>query len=121
VPLLDLPHPDAPPGEPAANSPAVPSGPKIIEVPQTAPAPRSTRARHAPKPARKTIFVLANGERLESDDYTMEAGTLHVTVGGEQRKIPLSALDAKATVELNRQRGIDLKIPKSRNEVSVSF
>jgi hypothetical protein len=71
--------------------------------------------------AQKTIFVLANGERLESDEYTMEAGTLHVKVGSEQRVIALSALDVKATVALNRQRGIDLKIPQSRNEVSVSF
>ncbi len=123
VPLLDLPHPDAPPGGPAANSAAVPSGPKIIEVPQTAPAPRSTRTRHAPppKPAQKTIFVLASGERLESDDYTMEAGTLHVKVGEEQREIPLSALDVNQTLALNRQRGIDLKIPQNRHEVSVSF
>ena len=65
--------------------------------------------------------MLATGERLESDDYTMEAGTLHVTVGGEQRKIALSALDVKATLALNRQRGIDLKIPQNRNEVYVSF
>jgi peroxiredoxin len=111
-------------GDPGPDSAAVPSGPKIIEIPQSAPAPRSTRARHAPpppKPAQKTIFVMANGERLESDEYTMEAGTLQVTVGGERRVIALSALDVKATVALNHQRGIDLKIPQSRNEVSVSF
>jgi thiol-disulfide isomerase/thioredoxin len=133
-PAVSLPDPlraDAPPGgDQSSAAAAVPSGPKIIEVPQ-APreVPRASRSRHAPapkpasktKPAQKTIFVLANGERLESDEYTMEAGTLQVTVGGERRVIALSALDMKATVALNRQRGIELKIPQSRNEVSVSF
>ena len=106
----------------APDSAAAPSGPKIIDMPQTSPTPRSTPARHAapPKPAPKTIFVLASGERLESDDYTMEAGTLHVTVAGEQRAIALSTLDVKQTSALNHERGIDLKIPQSRNEVSVS-
>ena len=34
-------------------------------------APRVARHAPPPKPAQKTIFVLASGERLESDDYTM--------------------------------------------------
>lgn len=119
------PVPDAPlpGGDQGPNSAAVPSGPKIIDVPQAAPALHSTRARHVapPKPAQKTVFVLSSGERLESDEYTIEAGTLHVTVGGEQRAIALSALDVKATLALNRKRGIDLKIPQNRNEVDLSF
>jgi hypothetical protein len=121
----DAPRPDGaspdPPraGDQGPGSAAVPSGPKIIDIPQTTPVPRSTHVR--PKPAQKTIFVLANGERLESDQYTIEAGTLHVTVGGEQRAIALNALDLQATKALNRQRGIDLKIPQSRGEVYVSF
>ena len=68
VPLLDTPGPDAQPGgESGSSAAAVPSGPKIIELPPAAPAPRSTRARHAPppKPARMTIFVLASGERAD--------------------------------------------------------
>lgn len=124
MPLADTSRVDAARGgDPGPDAAAIPSGPKIIEVPQATSASHSTRARHAapPKPARKTIFVLASGERLESDDYTMGAGTLHVTVGGEQRAIALSALDVKATLALNRQRGIDLKIPQNRNEVYVSF
>ena len=40
-----------------------------------------------------------------------------MTVGEEQREIALSALDVNATLALNRQRGIDLKIPQNRNEV----
>jgi hypothetical protein len=89
----------------------------VIEVPQA----RTSRRSLPPKPSPKTIFVLANGERLESDRYTMEGGILHVAVNGEQRAIALSALDVEATTELNRKRGIDLKIPQSRNEVYVAF
>jgi thiol-disulfide isomerase/thioredoxin len=114
-------RPDTRPEMPGDNaipdsSPVV-SSPKMIELP---PAPSARRSRPQ-KPSPKTIFVLANGERLESGEYTMEAGILHVTLGGERRAIALSALDQKATTALNRQRGIDLKIPQSRNEVYVGF
>ncbi len=72
-------------------------------------------------PAPKTIFVFANGERLEADHYTLDATLLHVTVGGLQRTIALSALDIKTTIAVNRERGIDLKFPKTRSEVYVTF
>lgn len=73
------------------------------------------------KPAPKTIFVFANGERLEADHYTLDTTVLRVMVGGEQRTIAISALDMKTTIAVNRQRGIDLKIPKSKSEVYVTF
>jgi hypothetical protein len=65
--------------------------------------------------------VLAKGERVESHEYTMAAGVLHVMVAGQTREIALSELDQKTTVELNRQRGIDLKFPQSRSEVFIGF
>jgi thiol-disulfide isomerase/thioredoxin len=73
------------------------------------------------KPAPKTIFVFANGERLEADHYTLGPTLLHVTVDGLQRTIALSALDIKTTIAVNRERGIDLKFPKTRSEVYVTF
>jgi thiol-disulfide isomerase/thioredoxin len=73
------------------------------------------------KPVPKTIFVLANGDRLEADHYALYPTSLHVIVGGQQRTIALSALDMKATVAVNRERGINLNIPKSRGEVFVTF
>ncbi len=73
------------------------------------------------KPVPKTIFVLANGDRLEADHYALYPTSLHVVVGGQQRTIALSALDMKATVAVNRERGINLNIPKSRGEVFVTF
>ena len=99
-------------GNPTSDFPA--SAGKLIEVP---------RARSAPptKPGRKTIFVLANGDRLEADRYTLDATSLHAVADGQQRTIALSELDMKATVAVNRERGVDLKIPKSRNEVVVAF
>jgi hypothetical protein len=73
------------------------------------------------KPIPKTVFVLANGERLEADHYTLDAGSLQVVVGGEQRTIALSALDMKATTAANRERGINFKVPQSRSEVFLAF
>jgi thiol-disulfide isomerase/thioredoxin len=90
------------------------SGAKVIEI------PRGQSSRPA-KPNPKTIFVFTNGERLETDQYTMEAGTLHVVVGGVARTIALSALDMKSTLAVNRARGIELRVPQSRSEVFVAF
>jgi thiol-disulfide isomerase/thioredoxin len=72
-------------------------------------------------PNPKTIFILANGERLESEHYTIEAGVLHVTIDGQQRTMPLSALNMNATKSANHERGIDLKLPASRSELLLAF
>lgn len=89
-------------------------GPQIINVPPT-------QSIIAAKPIPKTIFVFANGERLEEDHYVLDATFLHVTAEGRERTIPLSALDIKKTIGLNRQRGIVLKIPANGSEVFVAF
>jgi thiol-disulfide isomerase/thioredoxin len=73
------------------------------------------------KPLPKTVFVLASGERLESDHYELDAKFLHLAVGEQQRTIALNALDLPATNAANRARGVDLKIPNNRNEVFVGF
>jgi hypothetical protein len=69
----------------------------------------------------KTVFVLANGERLESDRYTMETGYLHVVLPGGQRTIALAALDMQKTAAANHERGIELKIPTNGSVVCVAF
>ena len=86
----------------------------LIEVPGGASTPPS-------RPAPKTIFVFANGERLEADHYTLDRNLLHVVVRGQQRTIAINTLDIKTTLAVNRERGIDLKIPQSRSEVFVTF
>jgi hypothetical protein len=64
-----------------------------------------------------TVFVLANGERLETRQYMLTADSVRVTIGGQQRVIAMSALDVKATIAANHERGIELKIPTSRHEI----
>jgi hypothetical protein len=67
------------------------------------------------------VFVLSNGERLETHHYTIIAGSLHIAAQGSDRTIPLSALDLKATVSANHERGIDLKLPTHPGEISFGF
>jgi thiol-disulfide isomerase/thioredoxin len=108
-------HPEAPRG--GNRSSAVSQGTggaKVIELSRA-------QGTGPVKPGPKTVFVLASGERLEADHYTADAGFLHIAVGAEQRSIALNALDMKATTEANRQRGVELKIPKSRSEVFLAF
>jgi thiol-disulfide isomerase/thioredoxin len=64
-----------------------------------------------------TVFVLKSGERLEVHHYTIMAGSLRLTEPGNQRSIPLAALDIKASIAANHERGIDLKIPTNQNEI----
>lgn len=73
------------------------------------------------KPIPKTIFVLTNGERLESDHYVIGGGFVDANVAGEQRHIALASLDAKKTIALNHEHGVDLKLPTSKNEVFLGF
>jgi len=98
-------------GTPPTNASA---GPQLINVPPT-------QNFIAAKPIPKTIFVLANGEQLEADHYVLNATFLHVTADGQDRSIPLSALDIRKTIALNHQRGIDLKIPTNGSEVFLAF
>src|SRR5271157_5794866 len=93
----------------------VPEPPKLIEVPQT------TKAGATSKPDPPTLFVFANGERLEARRYMLTADSLRVEIGRQQRTISLDKLDLDATIAANRERGIDLKIPTDRNHIFLSF
>jgi hypothetical protein len=91
-----------------------PSPAQLIEIPNT-----SKTAHRQPLPA--TIFVLMTGERLETQRYLLTASSLSATVQHTQRTIPREMLDLEATLAANRERGLDLRIPENRNEVSVRF
>ena len=80
-----------------------------------------TEATLPPRPNPKTIFVFADGERLEAANYTLDVGFLHLEESGKQRAIALNTLDIKATLAVNRERGIELKIPQSRSEITIAF
>jgi thiol-disulfide isomerase/thioredoxin len=85
---------------------------KMIVIPGVQNLPRAKTA--APQAA--TIFVLSDGERVETHDYILTADSVRLTADGLQRSIPMSAVDMKKTIAANHERGIDLKMP-SRHEV----
>jgi len=96
----------------AAETP-IPKG-QLIEIPGGANA--ATRKELPP-----TIFILANGERLEARRFVLTADFLSISMGRQHRNVPVDMLDINATISANRDIGIDLRIPDDRNEISVSF
>lgn len=88
--------------------------PKVIELPATADSAAS-------KPLPPAMFILTSGERLEAQTYLLTHDKLNVTVDRQQRTIPISMLDINATIAANRERGINLRIPADRSEISLSF
>jgi hypothetical protein len=93
--------------------PAAPK-PLVIEVPGAA---NSTPAKMSPQ----TLFILATGERLETRRFVLTASVLSVSIDRQQRTIPLELLDLDATILANHERGVDLRIPADRTEISLSF
>lgn len=73
------------------------------------------------KPTPPAVFILSNGDRLESSRYVLTADSLLVQQGQTQRTIPLSAVNVDATITANRERGINLTIPKNTSEITLSF
>lgn len=107
----------AAPGASQKSSPApapAAAKPKVIVV------SRAEKARPV-RPNPKTTFVLANGERFDSDQYTIAAGTLQASVNGKQRSLPVSTLDMKTTIAVNHKRGVELKLPRNSSEVLLAF
>jgi hypothetical protein len=88
--------------------------PLVIEIPAVA---NSREPRIQPP----TIFVLENGERVETRRFVLTASVLSFSVDRQQRAIPFDLLDINATISANHERGIDLRIPADRNEISLSF
>jgi hypothetical protein len=87
---------------------------QVIDIPSAA----NSKAARLQSP---TIFILINGERLESRRFLLSASNLSVSIDRHRRTIPIEMLDLQATMAANRQRGIDLRIPANRNEIVLSF
>lgn len=64
---------------------------------------------------------MTNGERLETRRFLLTASNLSVSIDRRERTVPLEMVDLNATIAANRERGIDLRIPSYRNEISISF
>jgi hypothetical protein len=91
-----------------------PAEAQLIEIPGAA-------DRIEGKPPLPAIFVLINGERVETQRFALTLTSLSVDIDRRERVIPLDAVDLSATTAANRDRGINLRIPVDRNEISVSF
>ena len=87
---------------------------QVIVIPNTAKSAET-------KPLPATVFVLSNGERLETRRYLLTASSVSLTLHRNQRTISLQMLDLDATIAENRDRGIDLRIPNDRSEISLRF
>lgn len=87
---------------------------QFIEIPSVANAT-------APKMPPPAVFILASGERLEARRFLLSASLLSISIDRQQRNVPLNLLDLQATISANHERGIDLRIPDDRNEISLSF
>jgi len=97
------------------RAPAPPvQSPKLIEVPL--PNDSSTM-----KPQPPALFVLTNGEKLESRRYVLSARSLQVDIDRKQRTIPIDQLNVDATIAANQQRGIDITVPQDRNSLFLGF
>jgi hypothetical protein len=90
------------------------AGPKIMELPGAAEAAAS-------KPLPPAMFILTNGERIEARQYLVTYDHVKLMIDRQQRTIPLAMLDMNATLAADRQRGIDLRIPAGRSEISLGF
>ena len=72
------------------------------------------------------VLVYRDGHREEIPDYAIADGVIYVRgsdwqSGGWTKHIPLSALDAAATVQANRERGAKFMLPSASNVVIASF
>ncbi len=101
--------------EPAKPLVVPPASPQLIDV------PRGMVVSKAVPSTPATIFILVNGERLESRRYVLTANQLEATINGQQRTVPTSSIDSKATIAANQERGIELLIPGNRSAISISF
>ncbi|HVO78580.1 MAG TPA: hypothetical protein VMT39_01055 [Candidatus Bathyarchaeia archaeon] len=99
--------------EPARPAPP-PEPPKLVEFPLAKEASPA-------KPQPPTLFVLKDGEKLESHDYMLTASSLKIEVDRQQRVIPVSELDLNATLAANHERGIDLTFPRNNGTVFLGF
>ncbi|MBV9480406.1 MAG: hypothetical protein JO249_06600 [Acidobacteria bacterium] len=112
--------------------PAAPSEPvqqQIVELPASPePAPKaqviefpSAAGPATGKELPPAVFILTSGERLESRQFVLTATNLSITVNRRQQVIPLARVDVEASISANRERGVDLRVPADRNEVTLSF
>jgi hypothetical protein len=107
-------HDERPVPPPAPSLPA--PDPKIIDVPQSL---IQSKTPSAPVAA---IFILTDGRKLESQNYTVTDKLLTIKQPHQPgMQIPLAQINVDATLSANHARGVDLKLPESRSEILIGF
>jgi hypothetical protein len=97
----------------SASSSAI-AGPKLIEIPGGV-------ATSTPQPRTPALFLFANGDRLESEDYLVTKDDLFITTNGEKKRFPIKSLDQPGTKAANVERGIVITFPRSNSEFNLNF
>jgi hypothetical protein len=105
--------------EPSPSPPYKRSRPqfqKVNEIPLSAPRVQ------APTVPVSALFLLADGRRIEANNYTLTDQALFIYQRAKPAtRVPLEQLDLEATLAANRQRGINLRIPQSGSEIYIGF
>jgi hypothetical protein len=103
----------------AAKPPAPdPNAPQAViwEAPQV---PGKKQAPAQPTPP--AVFILSNGDRLESARYMVTVNSIRVEQNGAQRTIPLNELNVDATLAANKARGLNIKFPTDKTQIMLGF
>src|SRR5271165_5715314 len=103
------------PGDKAAT-PAPVKGPVVWEAKNT-----QVKGQAPPKPAAPAVFILSNGQKIESGDYVITVDSVRLQQDGQERIFPLSKVNVDATVAANHERGLDLKFPDSKAQIMIRF
>lgn len=103
----------------AAHAPAPdPNAPQAViwEAPVV---PGKKQAPAPPTPP--AVFVLSNGDRVETARYLVTINSVRVEQNGMQRTIPLSELNVDATLAANKARGLNIKFPTDKSQIMLGF
>lgn len=73
------------------------------------------------KPAPPAVFILSNGQRVESDHYVLTTEGVRLQDKGAERTIPMKELNVSATKTANEERGLHLMFPTSTSQMTISF
>ena len=111
-----LPSPASTLASHVGNDKSAPKGPSIIEVPGSV---KNTAQPASPPPT--AVFILSNGDRVESTDYSVTSNSVRLVDKGVRRTIPISALNVQATEAANKQRGIELNVPTDNSQMVLAF
>ncbi|MFZ0707230.1 MAG: hypothetical protein WAM71_16645 [Candidatus Korobacteraceae bacterium] len=105
----------------AAKAPSIVNVPPAGKTKAAQSGDATPGAKTAAAPGPPAIFILSNGDRLESSEYLLSSDSVQVVENGAHRSIPMSAVNVQATVAANKAKGIELKFPQNKSQLTLSF